>query len=321
MTLVVVQKKGTILNAVSDTGISQNGMPLPPDQHQPKLCVLSPSLAVGFAGSPELALEAIAGVPRAATPRDVVRHFLEFHRSRDQGVDFIVMVGQPQLWLVRITGGDEGNGLARTAWIGDHAAFEHFQRYRGDREIRRVTSSLEIPLMFTGKPSERDPDNVTFKMIAAMRYVLLDKGLPNVFGHAVGVSNADGGFEYRPYAFVLDELRSSLALPPGLLQRLAPELQELREYSASCFVTTPTSPRQGVAFHYLRGKVTYIYHGDRGAPLSNYTVARNMNADEFMALMRAEGCTDWSGQIASRVPPPAGYGIDATRWRRLDGHR
>lgn len=173
--------------------------------------------------------------------------------------------------------------------------------------------------MFTNKVSERDPDNVTFLMIAAMRYVVLDVGLRNVFGQAIGVSDADGGFEYRPYSFVLDELRPSLALPINFLQRMEPELRELREYSLSCFVTASTSPRHGVAFHFLRAKVTYTYYGDRGAPLTNYKIARDMNAEEFMALMKDEGCADWHGQVTSRLPPSPSYGISADRWQVSHG--
>ena len=70
----------------------------------------------------------------------------------------------------------------------------NIQRYRNNKEIRRATSPLEVPLMFTNKVSERDPDNVTFLMIAAMRYVVLDVGLRNVFGQAIGVSDANGGW-------------------------------------------------------------------------------------------------------------------------------
>ena len=314
MTLVVAQKKGAILSVVSDTGVSQNGARLPPDKHMPKICVLSPDFAVGFAGSPELALEAIAALNPSATPPDAIHHFREFHRAKAQSVDFILMFQRPVLRLVRIANGGVSSGLAHTAWIGDQTAFEHFQRRRNGRESPSASSIFEVPLMFTDRASERDPDNVTFTMIDAMRYVL---DLRHVFGHAVGVSNADGRFEYRQHAFVLDERRSLLSLPASFLQQLAPELHELREYSMSCFVTTHASPRQAVAFHFLRGKVTYIYHGDRGAPLTRYTVARDMNAEEFMTLMRAEGCTDWSGQLLSRLPPPSDYGIAANHWKQV----
>jgi hypothetical protein len=314
MTLVIAQKKGAIISAVSDTGVTENGLPLPPERGLPKIAIHSPDLAVGFAGNPELALEAIAALSRGASPPAVVGHFRDFHRAKEQVVDFILMLRRPTLRLVKIANGEVGTGLGLTAWIGDHDAFAEFQRYRNDRRSRRVAH--EIPLLLTHKQSESNPDNATVDMIGSMRRILLDRRLPHVFGHAVGVNNVDGGFEYRPYAFVLDERRSSLLLPDAFLHRLEPESRELRDYSASCFVTTATSPRSAVAFHFMRGKITYIYHGDRGAPLAHYTLARAMNVDEFMEMMRAKGCTDWTGQVVTRTPPTPDYGIAPHRWQQ-----
>jgi hypothetical protein len=316
MTLVVAQKKGTIISAVSDTGVSQNDMPLDRRSHLPKIAIVSRDLAVAFAGSPELALQAMASLDPGASVPAIVRHFAEFHKAKEYAVDFILMFQGQTSKLIRITGGQTGNGLAHSAWIGDHSAFELFQAYRNDRERRPVVSALERPLLLTAKETELSA--VTFKMIAAMRYVVLDSALPSVFGDIVAVSNADGEFEYRPYAFLLDEMRTSLALPRPLLARIEPELQELREYAASCFVTVRSSPRQGIAFHFLRGKLTFIYHGKRGEPLTSAVVAKDKNAEEFMELMRAEGCTEWEGQIASRLPPPKDYGIAAERWKKTD---
>lgn len=48
MTLVVAQRKGAILSVVSNTDVSQNGMPLPRDKRIPKICTLSPDFAVGL---------------------------------------------------------------------------------------------------------------------------------------------------------------------------------------------------------------------------------------------------------------------------------
>lgn len=318
MTLVVAQRKKAIISAVSDTGITEHGIQLPPERHIPKICILTRELAVGFAGSPELALRCFAEFDRGlSSAKQIIDYFLNFHLSQECSVDFILMMHSP-LRLVRIADGKEHSPLAHVAWIGDYQAFEQFQKYRNDKEDRRVTSALEVPLMLTNKESERNPDSVTFKQIAAMRYVLLDTRNPTVFGQAVGVSNADGFFEYRPYAFVLDEKNFSLLLPNNFLHRLRPELDELREYAASCFVTTPASPREGIAFHFMRGRLTYIYYGDRGSPLSNVKIASAMNADEFMEMMKAEGCTDWIGQLASRLPPQRNYGIDPSRWTQTD---
>jgi hypothetical protein len=59
-----------------------------------------------------------------------------------------------------------------------------------------------------------------------------------------------------------------------------------RAMMVSCFVTTDKSPRQGIAFHYLRGKLSYIYYGDRGAPLSQSKIGKPVLANHFPASMK-----------------------------------
>jgi 20S proteasome alpha/beta subunit len=54
MTLVVAQRKKGIISAVSDTGITEHDAPLSLEKNVPKICIITPDLAVGFAGSPEL---------------------------------------------------------------------------------------------------------------------------------------------------------------------------------------------------------------------------------------------------------------------------
>jgi hypothetical protein len=59
MTLVVAQQKGRIIAAVCDTGIFEHDVRLAIEQQLPKICVLSSDIAVGFSGSPDLALRHI----------------------------------------------------------------------------------------------------------------------------------------------------------------------------------------------------------------------------------------------------------------------
>ena len=254
MTLVVAQKKGVTISAVSDTGTTEHGVQLAAEKHIPKICILAPDLAVAFAGSSDLALRCFAEFDLTAHlfPTQIIGHFLKFHLAHAQSVDFIVMFAKPMPKLVKIANGREASSLSQTAWIGDRDAFEQFQSYRNDKERKSITSGFEVPLLVTNKELELLSDSVTFKLIAAMRYVIIDRGVPHVFGQAVGVSNVDGDFNYRPYAFVLDELRLSLLLPNALIRRITPELQELREFAASCFVTGAASKRQGIAFHFMR---------------------------------------------------------------------
>jgi hypothetical protein len=57
MTLVVVRQRRDIISAVCDTGIIEHGMQLSADKHVPKLCILTPHIAIAFAGNPDLALK------------------------------------------------------------------------------------------------------------------------------------------------------------------------------------------------------------------------------------------------------------------------
>lgn len=250
MTLVVAQKKGVTISAVSDTGTTEHGVQLAAEKHIPKICILAPDLAVAFAGSSDLALRCFAEFDLTAHlfPTQIISHFLKFHLAHAQSVDFIVMFAKPMPILVKIANGREASSLSQTAWIGDRDAFEQFQSYRNDKERKSITSGFEVPLLVTNKESELHSDSVTFKLIAAMRYVIIDRGVPHVFGQAVGVSNVDGDFNYRPYAFVLDELnspcsfrtRSSAASPRSFrscasLPRAASSRGQLRNGRASRF--------------------------------------------------------------------------------------
>ena len=58
-------------------------------------------------------------------------------------------------------------------------------------------------------------------------------------------------------------------MPRTFAAQIAPELDELRSYMASCFVTAPTSAVQGVAYHFAHPKLTYLYWGNAGEPPRN----------------------------------------------------
>jgi hypothetical protein len=69
MTLVVAQQKGTTIAVVSDTGVSEHGMRLPPAKQVPKICIINPNLAnpnlaVAFAGNPDLATQSLLSFPK-----------------------------------------------------------------------------------------------------------------------------------------------------------------------------------------------------------------------------------------------------------------
>jgi hypothetical protein len=315
LTLVVAQQKGTVIAAVCDTGITRAGMQLGPREQQPKVCILSKNIALGFSGSPDLAATQIGNfsTPTSDVFRATTDYFLSAHRKDD--LDFLLLLHHPVAKIVKISDGRIYHP-SQTAWIGDKNAFELFQRYRTEKTSGPAASRFEVPLISTTKESEKNAQNSTFDLIGALRYVLLDSSTPSVFGDVVAINNVEGHFEYRSYNVILDTHHVPLLLPRQVMDKLVPELEEIRKYSVSCFVTAHDASIQGVAVHFMHGKLTHLYWGRSGGLLSNARVIVGKNIEEVFALTKAElGIASWIGQIMARVPPDAAYGIPKERWK------
>ncbi|WP_145727577.1 hypothetical protein [Nitrospirillum viridazoti] len=319
MTLVVAQVNGKNISAVSDTGISHNnGDIFPAHKCKPKICILSENIAVGFSGSPELADTAISKCPTVENYHDVVNYFLEFHIQKENGVDFLIMsqLGNPS--ITKISGGRKTKGPSNISWIGEKIAFDRFQLYRNSENVPTSVSHFERPLMATANRLEIAGNNQTFKLASTLRYVILDRDVHSVFGHPVVISNVDGGFTYRPYAISLDTKPITAEQQASFPDNIVAELDELREFSFSCYVTKPNSHKQGIAYHYMRGNFTYVYYGDRGKPLNVFKLVKDQNADGFIRIMENEGCTDWTGYLLSMRPPSTEDGYPMDRWIEAD---
>ncbi|MFT4117475.1 hypothetical protein [Bradyrhizobium sp.] len=309
MTLVVAQKKGICISLVSDTGVTSNGVQLGLEHHLPKVCILNSQLAVGFAGASELAVQAIAAFPREVSPtyHAVTQHFLNSHRT--DNVDYIIGFGAPLFKLAKISN-NEVRQNRTFEWIGDQAGFENYQRFRTERVDPAVPHFSTM--ISSTRPSERGTP--TFDMVGCVRDVILGRRVHSVFGHPVAISNADGAFELRSYAITLEE--KSLAMPDGAaLDTFLRQLSEARAYSFSCFVGSTGDTTNAVAFHYMRGKVTYVYYGQPGHALTGYKSFTGLNIVEMGETTRAEYGISWIGAIGSRTGVPADYGIPASAWR------
>jgi hypothetical protein len=315
MTLVVAKKKGDVLSLVSDTGISLNGKQLGPDKQLPKLCILKRDLAVGFSGSPELAVRIMEGTPTGynASYRTLTQHFLEGHRQHD--CDFILAFGAPLSKLALISDGIIRQGRT-TEWIGDKVAFEAFQGFRLNREPPLPYIDIKLG---TNREIEAKGKLPSFDMIGSMRTIIERADVPSVFGHPVGINNALGSFEFLNYTVTLEE-KASFKLPRGVNPaQVMSRIAEAQNYAFSCFVSSPADPNQAVAFHYMRGKVTYIYWGKSGEPLTNFVLHRDLNAIELGEWALTELAVKWIGSITSRAGIPANYGIPTNQWQRWSG--
>jgi hypothetical protein len=252
----------------------------------------------------------VAEFPKSSTTfRQVVDYFLDCHRRG--GVDFLVCFNRPVVKMV-VVREDHISDPRKSAWLGDIEAFSAFQEYSHNR---RGATPFEALQLTTQRQQEADFNNLTFPLIGHIRHVILDQKVPSVFGSIVAVNNVEGSFQYRHYAVVLNERPLTLLLPKTFVDRIRPELTELQNYAASCFVTDPKCPIQGVAFHYVQGKLTHFYWGPKGELLSSARIVKEKNIEDFMQTTREEFGMEWFGSLVLRTAPPATYGIASNRWQ------
>jgi hypothetical protein len=220
----------------------EHGKQFPPEKQVPKICILTPDLTVAFAGNPDLSERYLNDFPESASYKTTVDYLLDRHCEANRQVDFLALFNKPVPKIVQIRRGRIYLSM-KTAWIGDQAAFEAFQRYRHSHPSASVTSVFEKVLMFSTHETVTHHDNATPQLLDALRYVIMDPRIESVFGFEVSVHNADGEFRYRDYAITLTEQQFSLAFPTVFLREKAPERDELRNYAASCFIRRLTNAR------------------------------------------------------------------------------
>lgn len=315
MTLVVARKSGSVISVVSDTGVTEHDVRLPPERCIPKMAILTPDLAVAFAGNPQLATRAINAFPRSAAPtyRSIISYFANA-QSEAENLELLVLLNKPMPKIVRIRDGTVNQ--CDVGWIGDKAGYEAFQRYKSRSGARpSVVSSLEVPQLVSIHDSESQEKNHTFQLLGALRYVLLDSNVPSVFGSGVALNNVDGHFQFRSYALVLDEQRWSLTVTPQVTQREQSERAELRNYAFSCFVASSSANSQVVAFHFPEGSLTHLYSGPIGKVLEKAEVIPNMNIQQLQMMAKQRFGVELWGPMALRHPPSAMYGVPLNMWQ------
>jgi hypothetical protein len=109
--------------------------------------------------------------------------------------------------------------------------------------------------------------------------------------------------------------QSEARLPTFLV--VLSQIAEAQQYSFSCFVNSPGDPVQAVAFHYLRGKITYVYHGNPGELLDKFTLYEGLNVIDLGKRIHQELGVNWIGSVSSRTGMPPDYGVPADQWRRM----
>jgi hypothetical protein len=158
--------------------------------------------------------------------------------SNREVVEFIVAVDRSDWSLNRIRGGQIERDM-NSAWIGDHDAFERFQRLRNaphpfDGVIRDKLGPSAVALLRLG---------------TAMEGVINDPGIETVDHFCVRVSRQwDGGFQYLASIFIY--VGRDIELQPGdeLVNKMAQSVAE-GGYAVSIVEPRDTgTPALGLSF-------------------------------------------------------------------------
>ena len=150
---------------------------------------------------------------------------------------------------------------------------------------------------------------MTGRMIGAIRSVIGSRQIPTVAGFCVVLSNAEGYFEVREYGILLGPSRTRRRLV-DLSSVNELHIIEANAYTYSCFVGGPENKYHGLAFHFARGSVTYMFHGPLWKPLPN-AVAIAGTAEQFLAQTREQYGLQWIGGLMVRDPIDEGAGPSA----------
>lgn len=260
MTLVVARVFGERIAIVSDTLLSQNGLPIRNNWGVIKSCMLPGNICVSFANSPELA----------------ARDFKEFSKKFPSGIGFSqtvsffenssIKTGNEYLLafsqvpkLVKITDGKRADGTAKTMWIGDQDAYERFREYeakqrKGVESGRAVNAALFMDEL---------PKSPASDLYSTMRHVVADKNIQSTGGFVCVVSNRDGGFRHSVFSDMLYNWPDDEA--EDFILQLTHQIDfgasgENSNYSIAQ-ISTGILGLNFVAFYLLKGKMLFLYRG------------------------------------------------------------
>jgi hypothetical protein len=200
MTLVVARNDKGRIAIAADTLLTEHGSPLPFQKGTIKSCMLPGEICVSFCNSPDTAKVAFRtfyeNYPNGTGFSNIISFFE--NSSASTGNDYIIAFdSNPK--LVKIVDGKRVHSIAKTVWIGDHAAYERFREYgaksRPSVDSRRAMNAV----LFADEPTNSPASD----LYSTMRHLIADKNIASVGGFVSVISNRDNGFRFSVYSDML----------------------------------------------------------------------------------------------------------------------
>jgi hypothetical protein len=200
MTLVVARNDNGRIAIAADTLLTEHGRPLPFQKGTIKSCMLPGKICVSFCNSPdtvEVAFKKFCeSYPNGTGFSDVVSFFE--NSSASTGNDYIIAFNSNPK-LVKIVDGERVHSIAKTVWIGDHAAYERFREYEAKARNNIESGRAMNAVLFADEPTNSPASD----LYSTMRHLIADRGIASVGGFVSVISNRDNGFRFSVYSDML----------------------------------------------------------------------------------------------------------------------
>lgn len=279
--------------------------------------MLPGNVCVSFSNSPVTAERDfkvfVARYPNGAGYANVVSFFEQ--SSAKTGNDYLIAFSDNPR-IVKITDGKRVQSIAKTAWIGDKAAYERFREYELRERLNIEHGRAMNAVIFADELKDLPASD----LYSAMRGVVADRSVSTVGGFVSVISNRDGGFRFSVYSDMLydwpnekpDDYKINNVDPITLTSS-----QENLRYSVAQMSPEYLSLNI-VAFYFAKGKTLFVFYGEidnkyYGLPC-RCRVINGVEAGELEGELRKAIDVKWlllvtSGVSGSDAPRKPGEGV------------
>jgi tetratricopeptide (TPR) repeat protein len=200
MSLIVARKHKNNLIVLSDTKLTyRHEERNSPRDGTIKTIILSPDVAVSYAGDVYFAEEALKEVGDSVEVSDIESILLKYHNESRRTTDFILAVGFDNPYLIEIK--DGASNQTDNSWIGSYEGFRHFQVSFLSEPNNQREGNNETTLKIVKMPDTEDDDfRATYsKMYDAMVDVIEGHEVKEVGGFVIPLIFENDEFSYQVY--------------------------------------------------------------------------------------------------------------------------
>jgi len=270
---------------VSDTKLTYEHL----DRNNPKdgtikSIIITPQISVSYAGDIHFAELALKGIGTNSDVDFIKRTLLSFHISSDLNTDFILSKGGKTPCLYVFKNGEMTK--ATIDWIGSSEGFNRFQKAFNDPTNGPIIEGVNFNIIKMPDEFDHNFNEVTEKMIFAMKEVIEDTTIPEVGGFFVCTSFNEQKFKYINYISLFRNPIEIKTFDESKGWNVI-DFSSVKEGAFS--VNFLESESDTLAIHFFHGNIGLIYKRENNGLLNPEVI---VDVDEIDFSEYLNNCTD-----------------------------